>query len=251
MAQIKNIAIIMDGNGRWAKERNRPRVWGHIRGAQTVSKIVEESCAAGLDSLTLYSFSTENWSRPSDEVKNIFKLLKKYLKGERSSMLRNNIRFNVIGNYGVLDTEIVELIDELTSITAGNKGLNLNLAVNYGGRAELLDAINSFVRKNPGQQLREEDISNSLYNPGVKDIDLLIRTAGDQRISNFLLWQVSYAEFVFTDTKWPEFTVDEYKKILDKAGLRDRRFGSIDNNANQDDIKKVAKTNMKLLKRLK
>ena len=227
MSSIKHIAIIMDGNGRWAKERGRPRAWGHIRGANKVSAIVSEAAKIGLDSLTLYTFSTENWSRPKDEVASIFKLLKKFLLKEKHNLLINNIKFNVIGNYRVLDSSVVEVIDNLISTTMNNTGLNLSLAINYGGRTEIVDAVNDFLKDGPKKEITEKDISEHLYNQSLNNIDLLIRTAGDKRISNFLLWQISYAEMFFTDTKWPDFEVKDFKAILDEVKFRDRRFGKI------------------------
>ncbi|MBD65138.1 MAG: di-trans,poly-cis-decaprenylcistransferase [Halobacteriovoraceae bacterium] len=227
MNTLKHVAIIMDGNGRWAKRRFRPRVWGHVRGANRVSEIATTAAKLNLESLTLYAFSTENWSRPTEEVKSLFKLLKKFLIKEKKTILKNNIRFDVIGNYKVLETHIVELIDDLKESTANNTGLNLMLAINYGGRAEVVDAVNRFLKNNPLRELTESDITDNLYNPINQNIDLLIRTSGDQRVSNFLLWQISYSEFYFTDTMWPEFTAKEFKAILEKVATRERRFGGL------------------------
>lgn len=217
----------MDGNGRWAKERQRPRVWGHVRGAQVVREIVTTAAESDLESLTLYAFSTENWSRPTSEVTSLFKLLKKFLMKERKTILKNNIQFDVIGNYRVLDSTIVEMIDEIKFNSQKNTGLKLSLAINYGGRAEIVDAVNRFLKDNPTRELNEKDISDYLYNPEIPDIDLLIRTSGDQRISNFLLWQLSYSEMYFTKTKWPEFSKEEFIEILKETSERERRFGGI------------------------
>lgn len=230
MSSLKNVAIIMDGNGRWAKERKRPRVWGHVRGAEVVREIVTAAAESDLESLTLYAFSTENWSRPTTEVTSLFKLLKKFLRKERKTIIKNNIQFDVIGNYRVLDSTIVEMIDELKYSSRSNTGLKLSLAINYGGRAEIVDAVNSFLRENPGREVNENDISNYLYNPKVRDIDLLIRTSGDQRVSNFLLWQLSYSEFHFTETKWPDFNQSEFLEIIERANKRERRFGGLVDN---------------------
>ncbi len=227
MNAIKNVAIIMDGNGRWATNRSRPRVWGHIKGSTNVRKIVTASCRLNLNSLTLYAFSTENWSRPTSEVTSLFKILKKFLIKERKTILKENIKFSVIGNYKVLESEIVTLIDNLVADSESNTGLQLNIAINYGGRSEILDAVNKFVKLNPGRELREEDITNNLYQPNIADLDLLIRTAGDQRVSNFLLWELSYSELFFTQTKWPEFTEDEFKAILKTVSGKDRKFGGL------------------------
>ena len=149
MGSLKNVAIIMDGNGRWAKERKRPRVWGHVKGAEVVREIVTAAAESDLESLTLYAFSTENWSRPTSEVTSLFKLLKKFLMKDRKTIINNNIQFDVIGNYRVLDSTIVEMIDELKFSTRANTGLCLSLAINYGGRAEIVDAVNSFLKENP------------------------------------------------------------------------------------------------------
>lgn len=227
MGSLKNVAIIMDGNGRWAKDRKRSRVWGHVRGAEVVREIVTAAAKSDLESLTLYAFSTENWSRPTSEVTSLFKLLKKFLMKERKTIVKNNIQFDVIGNYRVLDSTIVEMIDELKYSSKSNTGLCLSLAVNYGGRAEIVDAVNSFLKDNPTREINEEDISNYLYNPKLPDVDLMIRTSGDQRLSNFLLWQLSYSELYFTKTKWPDFTKEEFLKIIETTNKRERRFGGL------------------------
>lgn len=230
MGSLKNVAIIMDGNGRWAKERKRPRVWGHVKGAEVVREIVTAAAESDLESLTLYAFSTENWSRPTSEVTSLFKLLKKFLMKERKTIVKNNIQFDVIGNYRVLDSTIVEMIDELKYSSKNNTGLSLSLAINYGGRAEIVDAVNSFLKENPTREINENDISNYLYNPKLRDIDLLIRTSGDQRVSNFLLWQLSYSEFYFTKTKWPDFSKEEFLDIIKTTNKRERRFGGLGEN---------------------
>lgn len=233
---IKHVAIIMDGNGRWAQVKGRPRVWGHVRGARQVSEIVRTGCELNLSSLTLYAFSTENWSRPSREIATLFKILKKFLKRERKLILDNQICFRVIGNYQVLDSEVVSLIDNLQSETEGNTGLSLNLAINYGGRAEIVDAVNSFLKSSHSREITEEDIVRNLYNPQLKEVDLLIRTAGDIRISNFLLWQISYAELYFSYSKWPEFSGRELQSIIENARKRERRFGGLSYDATLGEI---------------
>lgn len=227
MSSIKHVAIIMDGNGRWAKERGRPRVWGHVRGSNRVLDIVVCAANLGLESLTLYAFSTENWSRPKEEVVSLFKLLRKFLRKEKDNLIKNNIRFNVIGNYRVLDNKIVEVVDEIIEETRSNTGLNLSLAINYGGRTEIVDAVNDFLKVNRQKEITEEDISHHLYNNKVSDIDLVIRTAGEHRVSNFLLWQLSYAEFYFSDIKWPDFTPNQFIEILEHVSGRERRFGGL------------------------
>jgi undecaprenyl diphosphate synthase len=246
MNSIKHVAVIMDGNGRWAKERNRPRIWGHIRGSQKVSSVVTAACEYGLESLTMYAFSTENWKRPNTEVSGLFKILKKFLAKERKTILENDIKFNVIGNYKVLNSEIVSLIDNLVLETASNKGLNLSLAINYGGRAEIINAVNDFLKESKSNEITENDLSNHLYNKNINDVDLVIRTAGEQRISNFLLWQICYSEFYFSETKWPDFSAEEFVEILDKVSNRERRFGSLDGIQTTSD-RKSNKNNLKLM----
>lgn len=240
MAAIKHVAIIMDGNGRWAKERSRPRVWGHVRGANRVSSIVTSAAQMNLESLTLYTFSTENWSRPKDEVAVLFKILKKFLVKEKESLKKNNIKFNVIGNYKVLENDMVSVIEDIIEETSHNTGLNLSLAINYGGRTEIVDAVNDFLKTSPVKEITEDDISEHLYNKDLKDIDLLIRTAGDNRVSNFLLWQMSYAEFYFTDIKWPDFTNLHFQEILKTVAIRERRFGNIKPSINETNSQKLS-----------
>lgn len=247
MNSIKHVAIIMDGNGRWAKNRMRPRVWGHVRGAQKVREIVTSASKINLESLTLYAFSTENWSRPTDEVTSLFKLLEKLLVKERKTILTQNIKFDVIGNYKILDTKVVKLIDDLIRDSSKNTGMKFSLAINYGGRAEIVDAVNSILKKNATREITEEDITDNLYNPNLSDVDLLIRTSGDQRISNFLLWQVCYSEFYFTKTKWPDFNAKEFEQIITEVGQRERRFGGTQQNSTLLENKEKASSNLKLM----
>ncbi len=224
---IKHVAIIMDGNGRWANQRFRPRIWGHVRGSNVVSDIVNAADDIGLKSLTLYAFSTENWSRPLEEVSSLFKLLKKFLTKEQNRIISNNIKFKVIGEVNSLPLETLELIQETEELTKNASGLNLTFAFNYGGRAEILRAVNNFQKNNPGKMMTEGDLNHSMYRPETGDVDLMIRTGGEQRVSNFLLWQMAYAELYFTPTKWPDFTPSEFKKIVDHVSCRERRFGTI------------------------
>lgn len=228
MKSIKHVAIIMDGNGRWATQRHRPRVWGHVRGSKRVSEIVETAVNLNLESLTLYAFSTENWSRPVTEIKILFKLLFKFLNKEKENLKKNNICFQIIGDISGLDMATKELIEATERETSLNTGLKLSFAFSYGGRKEIADAVNRFIKSNPGKMITEEDISMQLYRPETGDVDLMIRTAGDQRISNFLLWQVSYGELYFTNTQWPDFNRTEFTKIIENVSERDRRFGGLD-----------------------
>jgi undecaprenyl diphosphate synthase len=227
MSTIKHVAIIMDGNGRWAKKRFRPRIWGHVRGSSVVSDIVQAADDLGLQSLTMYAFSTENWSRPIEEVSSLFKLLKKFLQKEKQRILANNIKFRVIGEIQNLPQETVSLINELQGLTEKATGLKLTFAFNYGGRAEIIRAINAFQIEHPDRLITEADLNQYMYRPETGDVDLMIRTGGEQRISNFLLWQMAYAELYFTPTKWPDFTPSEFKKIIDHVSVRERRFGNV------------------------
>lgn len=217
----------MDGNGRWAQGRCRPRVWGHIRGSSIVSEIVEEADDLGLKALTLYAFSTENWSRPLGEVTTLFSLLKKFLLKERKRILKNRIRFQVIGEISNLPLPTKNLIERLENETRDFKGLKLTFAFGYGGRAEMVQAVNRWIQENPGAEFTEEAMNKNLHQPDLGDVDLLIRTGGDQRISNFLLWQMAYAELFFTPTKWPDFTREEFRGIIYQVSGRERRFGTI------------------------
>ncbi len=227
MSSIKHVAIIMDGNGRWASRRFRPRIWGHVRGSSVVSDIVKAADDQGLKALTLYAFSTENWSRPLDEVSTLFRLLKKFLLKEKQRILINNIKFKVIGEVQNLPQETIELIKEVELLTVNATGLHLTFAFNYGGRAEIVRATNSFFESNPNKAMTEDDLSSALYRPETGDVDLMIRTGGEQRISNFMLWQMAYAELYFTPTKWPDFTPTEFKKIIERVSIRERRFGNV------------------------
>ncbi len=230
----KHVAIIMDGNGRWAQSRFHPRAWGHVRGTFRVSEIVQAASDYGVKSLTLYSFSTENWARPKKEIDALFKLLKKFLKKERSRIISNDIKFRVIGEISGLPSETINLIHSLERETQFNEGLKLCIAFGYGGKKEIIDSINSWVKSNPGKEICEPGLESGLLTAENGHVDLMIRTGGDQRLSNFLLWQCAYAELIFTKIKWPDFSRTEFFKILDKFSQIDRRFGNvIDNSLSQ------------------
>ena len=234
--------MIMDGNGRWAERRSHRRVWGHIRGSFVVSKIIRKASDLRLKSLTLYSFSTENWGRPSGEVSTLLKLLKKFLIREKSRVLSHQIRFKVMGDYTSLPESTKELISELECLTKDFKGLKLTIAFGYGGRAELVQAVNSWVAANPGKPIDAAGIERNLMAPDLGDVDLLIRTGGNHRISNFLLWQLAYAELFFTDTPWPDFTTKEFENIITNFRKIDRRFGMINRqNCLKDCVEKAEK----------
>jgi undecaprenyl diphosphate synthase len=227
-----HIAIIMDGNGRWARQRGLPRVEGHARGVTSVRTTVEECCRLGIGQLTLYCLSSENWKRPQKELSFLMALLEQYLIEERKEILDQNIRFSVIGRRGELSEAVLREIDENIRLTRDNTGMGLCLAINYGGRTELIDAVRSLaVQVRDGQlkaeQIDEAVISSALYTSGMPDPDLLIRTAGELRVSNFLLWQISYAELWVTDRCWPDFDPATLRQAFQDYARRERRFGGL------------------------
>jgi len=222
----RHIAIIMDGNGRWAGQRNLPRVAGHQAGVTAVRAAVETCARLGLDALTLYAFSVENWKRPRTEVDMLWRLLRIYLRSELDLMMRHSIRFRAIGRLDALPGFVQRELEQVTRRTAANTGLVLNIAINYGGRAELVDAVNSLLAEGVAH-ITEEAISHRLYTAGLPDPDLLIRTSGEMRVSNFLLWQIAYAELYVTETLWPDFTRAELLRAILDYQRRDRRFGGL------------------------
>ncbi len=228
----RSIAIIMDGNGRWARQRGLPRVAGHQQGAKNVRTIVTEAARLGLDALTLYSFSIENWSRPPEEVSALMHLYAEYLVRERETVMDHNVRLRHLGRRDGLPDIVLRELDESVRVSSANTGMFLCLALNYGSRAEVTDAVRRIARRAADGELDPDDvspelISESLDTTGVPDPDLLIRTSGELRVSNFLLWQISYAEFYITDVYWPDFTPEElHRAIRDYAG-RERRFGGL------------------------
>ena len=228
----RHIAIIMDGNGRWARAQGKERVEGHARGAKSVDVITEECCRLGIGQLTLYCLSSENWKRPKPEIDFLMALLKEYLLAERKKILDQNIRFTVIGRREGLPDEVLTEIDENERLTKDNSGLTLCLAINYGSRAEIVDAVRAIAgRVEHGElspeQIDEATISDSLYTAGMPDPDLLIRTAGEMRVSNYLLWQISYAELWVTPKFWPEFDAALLHDALRDFARRERRFGGL------------------------
>ena len=225
-----HLAIIMDGNGRWAKARMLPRIMGHRKGVQTVRLTVEECSKLGIRFLTLFAFSAENWSRPKTEVRALMTLLKKYIKMEVPRMMESNIRFNVIGHRDDLPEDVKNSLDEAMAITAANSGMTLTLALSYGSRQELLQAAKRAAADISSGKLIHEELTESsfagyLYTASLPDPDLLVRTSGEMRISNFLLWQLAYTELYFTDINWPDFGRDELHKALADYQSRERRFG--------------------------
>lgn len=224
---LKSVAVIMDGNGRWATHRNRPRIWGHVRGTANVRKIVNAALKQNIQILTLYTFSIENFSRPQNEKNNLFKLLHKYLIRESISLIENNIRFKIIGDYSFLPEKTVELICDLEQKSSLCTGLQLNFAFAYGAKQEICRCINSIKKNQKDDQITESDINDWLKQNSVAEVDLLIRTGGDVRISNFLLWQIAYAELYFSNTAWPDFTEKEFHSIIEEVNKKERRFGNI------------------------
>lgn len=228
----QHIAIILDGNGRWAKKRHLPRNAGHAAGARTVEKILEDAHDLGVKYITMYTFSTENWNRPEDEVKALMKLLRNYLKDCIERANKNNMKCLVIGDKTGLDDDIVERINELEEVSKNNSGITFVIALNYGSRDEIRRASIKLSldikegRVNP-DNVTEDTISSYLDTAGIPDPDLLIRTSGEIRLSNYLLWQLAYTEFYFTDVLWPDFNKEELKKAIVRYNQRERRFGGV------------------------
>ena len=227
----RHIAIILDGNGRWAKKRGLPRTAGHAVGSENFRKIATYCKNIGVDYLTVYAFSTENWKRPEDEVKTIMRLLGRYLQEAIDTMERDQIRMRVFGDVEGLPQELRELVAKTDEISRRYEGFQANICLNYGGRAEILNAAKRYARDlaegKADESLSEEQFGNYLYSAGIPDPDLMIRPGGEQRISNFLLWQCAYAEFYFTDVLWPDFTPEELDKAIAAYQKRDRRYGRV------------------------
>jgi undecaprenyl diphosphate synthase len=232
----RHIAVIMDGNGRWAKRRHLPRVAGHRAGVEAVRSTVETSARLGIEVLTLYAFSVENWKRPPFEIEALMTFLKEYLRKELENIHRNNIRFQTIGRTNELDESVQFELRSATRKTANNTGMRLNVALNYGGRVEIVDAFRKLLEKcqrenRTPESITEADIARNLYAAELPDPDLLIRTSGEMRVSNFLLWQIAYAEIYVTDTLWPDFRrPDLFAAIIDYQ-KRERRYGGLNENA--------------------
>lgn len=226
----QHIAIILDGNGRWAKSKGMPRNYGHAQGSKNVEKICEEAWRMGIKYLTVYAFSTENWNRPKDEVDALMKLLRNYMKTCLKTAAKNDMKVRVIGDIKPLDDDIKKRIRELEEATVNNGGLNFTIALNYGSRDELTRAAKRMAQDCAAGKLDPEKIDESVYGSyldthDIPDPDFMIRTSGEQRLSNYLLWQLAYAEFYFTDVPWPDFTKDELVKAIEEYNHRHRRFG--------------------------
>lgn len=226
-----HVAIIMDGNGRWAKQRNLPRTAGHKRGAESVRRTVRAAAELGIAYLTLFGFSSENWSRPESEVKDLMGLLRLYLRAETAELHKNNVRILVIGDRSRLADDIVQLIEQAENTTHDNTGLTAVLALSYGGRQDITLAARSIARdvatgRLDPDRIDEDTVSRHLTTAGIPDPDLLIRTSGEQRISNFLIWQLAYTEFVFQDVLWPDFDERWLAEAVEEFRRRDRRYGA-------------------------
>ena len=223
-----HIAIIMDGNGRWAQARHRPRVFGHQAGVKTVRRIVEDAADLGIKYLTLYSFSTENWSRPKAEIAALFALLKQYVEDDLETLNENNVRVRILGSRTGLKPDLLELIERVESRTDNNSEFHLNIAFNYGGRDEILRAFAKASEAGVDiAAMSETDVTAYLDTSDIPEPDLVIRTSGETRVSNFLLWQAAYAEFIFTDVLWPDFSKADLEAAIAEFQTRERRYGNL------------------------
>ncbi|MEW5895996.1 MAG: isoprenyl transferase [Candidatus Omnitrophota bacterium] len=232
MVLPKHVAIIMDGNGRWAKQRGLERFKGHTEGLKRVSEIVNESAAMGIEVLTLYTFSKQNWSRPENEITMLMQMICIALEKRMEELISKDIRFNFLGQEDGVPEKVLNSLNRTKKATGRCKGLQVNLAFNYDSRSEIIDGILSIVKdvkedRLDAGQINEDLFSSRLYTRGLPDPDLLIRTSGEKRLSNFLLWQISYTELYFTNILWPDFTVQEFRKAIDEFEKRERRFGNI------------------------
>lgn len=227
----RHVAIIMDGNGRWANQRNLPRSAGHKQGAESVRRVVQAAGELGIEYLTLFGFSSENWSRPESEVKELMNLLRYYLRGETAELHKNGARLRVIGDRSRFDADIIKLIENAETLTEDNKNITVVIALNYGGRHDIMNAFRRLHNAHLGEKLEmqtiEEQMPGFLMTAGIPDPDLMIRTSGEQRISNFLLWQCAYAEFVFTARLWPDFGKEDLQQAIEEYAGRERRYGGI------------------------
>ncbi|MCK9225049.1 MAG: isoprenyl transferase [Candidatus Muirbacterium halophilum] len=231
MTEIKiptHIAVIMDGNGRWAKSRKLPRIFGHRQGVKKVRQVCEFCLKYNVKYITLYAFSTENWKRPLTEINGLMKIFREFLGREARNLIEKGIRLVVSGRYEKFPEDIVSQIDELMIMSSKNTELILNVALNYGGRTEILDSINKILLEYSDKvEITEELISKNLYNSFIPEPDLIIRTSGEKRISNFLIWQAAYSEFYFTDVLWPDFSEEEFLYAIKEFNNRDRRYGGV------------------------
>lgn len=229
-SEIFHVGIIMDGNGRYASSNSLPVYMGHRLGVESLKSIIEVSPKLNITHLSVFSFSTENWGRPKDEVSNLINLLKEYFVSELDNLYKNNVRIRIIGNLSKFDQEVQDIVGYAVDKTSFNSGLNLNVALSYSGKEEILDAAKKIATYAVHgaislDQIDDKLFSNFLYCSNMPDVDMLIRTGGERRISNFMLWQIAYAELFFTDTMWPEFEAEEFKDMINQFKIRQRRFG--------------------------
>jgi undecaprenyl diphosphate synthase len=228
-----HIGVIMDGNGRWAQARGKPRTEGHVAGVKALRQLVESCINQGVDYLTVFSFSSENWTRPKDEISFIFGLLRRFVASDLEKLHRNNVRVRIIGSREGLDESLRRLVAEVEATTAMNTGLKLQVAFNYGGKAEITEAVRLIAAQVADGRIKPQDITEGmigrfLYTSGLPDPDIIIRTSGEQRVSNFLLWQGAYSELVFVEENWPDFNEASFRRVLEDYSNRDRRFGGVE-----------------------
>lgn len=222
----RHIGFIMDGNGRWAKQKNKPRNFGHIHGSNRIDEVVTACLDAGVECVTLYAFSTENWARPKEEVDKICDILYKFLNKYGKRLISNKVRLKISGDYTKFPKKIIDLIEKRLEETKNFENRTLNIAINYGSKQEILNAVNTLIKQGK-QSVSESDFASALYTAGLPDIDLVVRTSGEQRVSNFFLWQIAYAELYFTPVLWPDFDKAELLKAIEWYSQRDRRYGKV------------------------
>ena len=225
-----HVSFIMDGNGRWAKERGKERIYGHFEGAESIRAVMEASVEWGIKYVSFFAFSEENWGRPEAEVQGLMEMMGRMMSGELDNLMEHDIRFIVVGNRSRLSQALNAHIDSVMEKTAANKGLTMVIFLSYSGQWDILQAAEKMAHdliENPGHEVQPEDLTRHLVTAGIPDPDLLIRTSGEKRISNYMLWQTAYTEFVFTDTLWPDFRREAYLQALEEYARRDRRFGKI------------------------
>lgn len=221
----EHVAIIMDGNGRWAKKRKMPVSFGHSQGVKRIEDVTKVAIECNIKSVSVYAFSTENWSRSSEEVEHLLKLIFKFYESKAKELYQNGVKIQFPGSKTNVPQDVLDLFAKMEDESKDNDNLILNICFNYGSRQEIVDSVNSYIEANPGKPISTEDIMENMYAGLDKEIDLLIRTSGEQRLSNFLLWQLSYSEFVFSEVLWPDFDEESFKKCLEVYASRNRRFG--------------------------
>lgn len=224
----RHVAIIMDGNGRWAKEKGKIRIEGHKKGAENIEKVIEYSIKLGVKYLTVYAFSTENWKRPENEIKALMRLFEKYLDDKKDSLKKQGVRLLVTGSRENISSKLLLKIKKTEEYLEDCSNLVFNIAFNYGGRKEIVDGINKLIKENKeNKEITEDEFKNYMYRPNIPDPELVIRTSGEFRVSNFLLWEIAYSEFYVSNVYWPDFDENEYNRAIDSYNKRDRRFGGL------------------------